>query len=262
MIKAVFFDIDGTLVSFNTHRVPESTLKALNELKRRGIKVFIATGRSWNQLKMLKDLPEFDGYILLNGSLCVTAQGEVIYRNCIPREDFERVAEFHRDQPFPIEVVYEDREVMTEATPTVIDAWAHVNIPVPPVIPLDQCRKDNVLQLSFFLNREQEAEMRLVERYMPGCIAMGWSPVFYDVVPRGSKKSVGIDKVIGHYGISLDETMAFGDGGNDIDMIRHAAIGVAMGNANDDVKAAADYVTSTVDEDGILNALTELKIIS
>ena len=55
--------------------------------------------------------------------------------------------------------------------------------------------------------------------------------------------------------------MAFGDGGNDIDMIKHAGIGVAMGNARDEVKAAADYVTTSVDDNGILNALIELNIL-
>ena len=55
--------------------------------------------------------------------------------------------------------------------------------------------------------------------------------------------------------------MAFGDGGNDISMLRHAGIGVAMGNANDNVKAVADYVTTSVDEDGIAHALEQFKII-
>lgn len=262
MIKAVFFDIDGTLVSFNTHSVPKSTLVALDKLKRNGIKTFIATGRSWGQLKLLEDFPAFDGYILLNGSYCRSAEGEVIYKNLIPRDDLERLVEFHKEHPFPIEFVYADRETMTNANQVVIDAWAHVNIPVPPIVPIEDCPKDEVFQLSFFLNHEQEDELKPVKRFMPGCTSMGWSPVFYDVVPKGSCKSVGIDKIIAHYGIRLDETLAFGDGGNDIDMIKHAAIGVAMGNAGDSVKEAADYVTTTVDEDGILNALIELKIIS
>ena len=70
-----------------------------------------------------------------------------------------------------------------------------------------------------------------------------------------------MDKFISHFGIKLEETMAFGDGGNDIDMIKHAGIGVAMGNARDEVKAAADYVTTSVDDNGILNALIELNIL-
>ena len=67
--------------------------------------------------------------------------------------------------------------------------------------------------------------------------------------------------MISQFGIRLEETMAIGDGGNDIGMIRHAAIGVAMGNATDAVKQHADYVTSSVDEDGIANALKHFSII-
>lgn len=77
---------------------------------------------------------------------------------------------------------------------------------------------------------------------------------------KGNTKQNGINQIISHFGIRLEETMAFGDGGNDISMLRHAGIGVAMGNANDEVKASADYVTTSVDEDGIANALRELII--
>lgn len=262
MIKAVFFDIDGTLVSFNTHKVPESTIYALKELKRKGIKTFIATGRSWNQITRLDDdFPVFDGYITLNGSCCMTADKEIIYKNCIPAEDLTSLEQFHKTCPFPIEFVYDDHETMTEADEAVAKMWDKVNIPVPPIIPMEESPKENVFQLGLFLNKEKEAQLKVVERFMPHCESMRWSPDFYDVVPKGSKKSIGIDKVIAHYGIKLEETMTFGDGGNDIDMIRHAAIGVAMGNAFDDVKQHADYVTEPIDDDGVLKALQHFKII-
>ena len=70
-----------------------------------------------------------------------------------------------------------------------------------------------------------------------------------------------MDKIIEYYGINISETMAFGDGGNDITMIEHAAIGVAMGNANEGVKEVADYITDDVDNNGIYNALKHFSII-
>ncbi|MFI3268659.1 MAG: HAD hydrolase family protein, partial [Rikenellaceae bacterium] len=72
----------------------------------------------------------------------------------------------------------------------------------------------------------------------------------------------GIDKVIAQIGISLDETMAIGDGGNDISMLKHAAIGVAMGNASDTVKSVANYVTDSVDENGLANAIKRFVNVS
>lgn len=84
---------------------------------------------------------------------------------------------------------------------------------------------------------------------------------FADIIARGNSKSKGIDHVLEYYGIALKDTMAFGDGGNDIPMLGHAGIGVAMGNASDEVKAAADYVTTSVDEDGIMNALKHFGVL-
>ena len=86
-------------------------------------------------------------------------------------------------------------------------------------------------------------------------------PAFADVTDKGDTKQKGLDEIIRHFGIKLEETMSFGDGGNDISMLRHAAIGVAMGQAKEDVKAAADYVKAPIDEDGISKAMKHFGII-
>lgn len=64
-----------------------------------------------------------------------------------------------------------------------------------------------------------------------------------------------------YLGLNIDETMAFGDGGNDISIIKKAGIGVAMGNAGDNLKEVADYITTSVDEDGVRNALVHFGVI-
>ena len=101
MIKAVFFDIDGTLVSFQTHRIPDSAQLAVQQLRRRGIKVFIATGRHWRVINNLGKL-EFDGYITLNGSCCYAGKDKVIYKRTIPFEDIRRMIELEKGaESFP-----------------------------------------------------------------------------------------------------------------------------------------------------------------
>ena len=82
-----------------------------------------------------------------------------------------------------------------------------------------------------------------------------------DINMRGNNKQHGIDLVAAHYGIALRDTVAFGDGGNDISMLRHAGTGVAMGNASDAVKQSADYVTDDIDNDGIAKALKHLGLL-
>ena len=97
--------------------------------------------------------------------------------------------------------------------------------------------------------------------HLPGCKTARWTPAFADIIPSDGGKEAGIDHVLAYYGISLDDAMCFGDGGNDITMLRHVPKSVAMGNANDKVKASASYVTSDVREDGIYNALKHFGVL-
>lgn len=94
--------------------------------------------------------------------------------------------------------------------------------------------------------------------YMPNCKSARWTSLFADIIPIDGGKNKGIDQMIKHYQINLGEVMAFGDGNNDIDMLKHVGVGVAMGNANDLVKAASDFVTDTINDDGIFKALKNL----
>ena len=81
------------------------------------------------------------------------------------------------------------------------------------------------------------------------------------ITADGADKGKGLAAMARHFGLDISETMAFGDGGNDISIIRRAGTGVAMGNAGDNVKAAADYVTTSVDDDGVMNALVHFGVI-
>ena len=96
---------------------------------------------------------------------------------------------------------------------------------------------------------------------LPGCTSARWYPAFCDITSAAADKANGIRAIAKHLGIDISETMAFGDGGNDKSMLMAAGIGVAMGNAVDDVKAHANYVTTSVDEDGIKNALLNFGVI-
>ena len=257
MIKAVFFDIDGTLVSFQTHEVPASTIEALAALRAKGVKVFIATGRQKGSINNLGSL-EFDGYVTLNGGYCL-ADEQVIYKHAIPSEDIVSLIRYQQEvKRFPCALVEEDGLFQNYIDENAERLYGLLNFPHPPIRPLEENTGKDVFQLIAFFDEEEEERIMAA---LPHCEATRWNPLFADVVPKGSNKAIGFDKIIAHYGIALEETMAFGDGGNDVEMLRHVGIGVAMGNAAADVQAAADWVTTNVDEDGILNALKKFSVI-
>ena len=115
-----------------------------------------------------------------------------------------------------------------------------------------------ILQLTPFFDKDYEQE--LMSR-LPGCTSGRWHPAFTDVTAKGADKGEGLLTMALHEGLNPQHTIAFGDGGNDSTMIREAGIGVAMGNAIDELKEMADYVTTSVDDDGILNALKHFGLI-
>ncbi len=118
--------------------------------------------------------------------------------------------------------------------------------------------EQRILQLTPFVGIDCE---KLLMKDMPHCISGRWHPAFTDITAATAGKDNGMRALAAHLGIDIGETMAFGHGGNDISIIRAAGIGVAMGNAGDDVKAVADYVTASVDDDGVRNALKHFGVI-
>ena len=212
-IKALFFDIDGTLVSFSTHKIPQSTVDALENAKRNGVAVYISTGRPIMLINNLGQIERLiDGYITTNGARCFVGNHTVCLHPIL-RADVDEV---------------------------------------------DDLKNEEVLQLTPFCSAEQEADLML---RLSNCTSGRWHPAFTDITSGEADKGKGLQVMAEYLGLDISETMAFGDGGNDISIIREAGIGVAMGNANEEVKAMADYVTSSVDEDGVKNALVHFGII-
>lgn len=257
-IKAVFFDIDGTLLSFKTHQVPASTQKAIEQLQRQGIKVILSTGRSINSIDHVNFL-DFDGFITFNGGYCVTQENDVLFRQAIHPNDIKSVLNYTKAHPLSFSLMSEKEITIYDVTPEIAGMYAHLNLPVPPLVDIDKVDTSSILQTNIFIGpKEEHAFMKEV---MPNSVASRWTPLFADVNPKGQSKQVGVDIFCKHFGLDITETMAFGDGGNDITMLKHVAIGVAMGNANPEVKEIADYITTDVDDDGIWNALNYFKVI-
>jgi Cof subfamily protein (haloacid dehalogenase superfamily) len=257
MIKAIFFDIDGTLVSFKTHRMPDTTREALCGLKERGVLTFVATGRHLSVLPNLGDWVP-DGYVTLNGGVG-SMNGKTLFSHPIDPRDIDTLtARMVTEELSPFIFVGTDGMMMIRPNAQVDEMLGFVGLSKPRLVSLEDIREMEIFQLMGFFGTDCEAEMM---RMLPHCHPTRWSDAFTDIVPLGINKWAGISKLIEILGITPEETMAFGDGGNDIEMLRGSGIGVAMGNAEESVKREADYVTTSVDRGGIAKALKFFRIL-
>lgn len=261
MIEAIFFDIDGTLLSFNTHKVPQSAIDAIEILQKKGIKTFIATGRHRKEINGFAPLL-FDAYITLNGSYCFDKENTVIHKSPLTKADMEVLIKIQQsDDKFPCFLGTHDDMILNFMNEQVDETYQTFGIRGSAPVPFDEWKKvaqGEIFQLVAFIGPEHDKK---ITEAMPDVSSVRWTPLFTDIIARDTNKQTGIDHILEHYNIPLENTMAFGDGNNDIQMLKHVGIGVAMGNAAEHVKQAADFATDTVDNDGILKGLQHYGLI-
>lgn len=260
MIKAIFFDIDGTLLDHSGEEslFHPSTAAALAALQRRGIKVFVSTGRGPGIMGAFRDMFPFDGFVTFNGQLVLLRDGTVLHRAAHAPEDVRAMTELARRAGISGLVMGETESWPLSDCPQTRGFYKWLGQKFPPVYDIKLADETPVMQLTLYESQETAGA---VLAPVKGARVVACGPGMVDVIPIGGGKEAGLNAVIGHYGLKREETAAFGDGMNDLGMLKWAGIGVAMGNAEPEVKAAADYVTTPVWADGVKNALLGLGIL-
>lgn len=256
MIRAVFFDIDGTLLSHTQNTVPASTRRALEQLQVKGIKRVAATGRHLLELSMLpvRDI-DFDGYITLNGQLCLDAERNVISGCPITGADKEALLQLFAERTVPVMLVEKEAMYCNFIDQDVVTAQQAISTEIPDV---GTYTGNEIYQAIVFVEKGREST---VSGRLSGCKITRWNDHAVDVISQLGGKAAGIEEYLRLNHIEREESMAFGDGENDIEMLRFVQTGVAMGNADDFVKGSSDFITGSVDEDGIEKALIRLGVI-
>lgn len=257
-IRAAFFDIDGTLLPFHIETLPDSTRRALHTLHENGVYTFIATGRPPIHLPLLHALDgvPFDGYVTMNGQYCFLTDGTVLYSHAIDRDSLRSLLPFIERERISVGFIEKDRSTFNLINGLSSGFCARMHQTTGDVA--SRIETQPIYQLSAFLPADkQEAFLRSC----PGCVAVRWNNDFVDVLPAGGSKTKGLAHVLKVLHLSREQSIAFGDGENDIEMLRYAGIGVAMGNACPEAKAAADYITDDVTADGLANALRHFGLL-
>lgn len=258
-IKIVFTDIDGTFFSHTLHAIPPSAIAAFNAMQKRGIKVFLCSGRNFYLIRKSGVLNHIkpDGIVMMNGA-CAQIGEEMIYRYPIPQEVVSAMIRFSYRLKFGLTLIEEKEGHINMIDDRVIDAHAKYGTRFPQPrkfgIPYDRV----VYQMIAFCDAFDEG---LFLPHLGNCKSARWDEFAVDIMPADSDKAKGIGAVLDHYGYSKDEILCIGDGNNDVDMLMFAGHSVAMGNAVEGAKEVSDYVTDDIDNDGWAKAMLRFGLI-
>ena len=238
MIKAIFFDIDGTLLDHSPKgggRIPPSTLRCLEALRKKGIKLFVATGRIPAMVTFLEDLFPFDGFVTLNGQLALDREGRVLHRMAHHPQDIRKLAELVEADPFPCLVIEEKDSFFMVETPIIREHFQKEGLSAPGSYHIARLEEHPILQFLAYIPKE-EAQRRLASLEHIEITSAGGT--ILDIIPKEGGKEVGIQAVADRYGWQREELLVFGDGDNDARMLSWAAHSVALGNGTPAAKAS------------------------
>lgn len=259
--KIIFFDIDGTLIGEESHIMLESTKKAIRKARENGHVCIVNTGRTKKLVgKDIEDLVEFDGYIYGCGTM-INYHGKELMRETFSEEMGKRIVDSLRK--YKIDAVLEGKEndyndaidrintvefrdfVMRfkdEKYGSFEEAIGHFD--------KFYAYADDITKMEAF-QADFKKELDFVDR----------EHGFFEIMPKGYSKASGMDYLLQSLDIPMENTVAIGDSANDLPMLEHARTAIVMGNAPDNIKDIADFVTTHVDEDGIWNALKWIGVI-
>lgn len=258
MIKAVFIDFDNTLYSHFTGQIPISAIKALQEIDKKGVKIFLDTGRPINELKLFNlDDINFTGYILKNSQEIYDHNYKLLESYDIEGKLKEEIIKMFNDKVLPVNLCNTKGSYINYVDDTV-NKVLKIFSTKPPEI--SEYKNDSFNMATVYVKDENEEKEKL-NHLVDIAEITHWNPHGISIVPKGMDKIYGIKYMLNKFNLKNEEAICFGDGHNDISMLEYSINSVAMGNASDEVKAKAKYVTSDIDDDGILNALKHYKLI-
>ena len=261
MIKAAFFDVDGTMVSCRQKFISDQLAADLAALRERGVSTFVCSGRALQDLEgtgMLRGA-RFDGYLTLGGQFCCDGCGVPFRDAPIGRDDLRGAYEVFRAHPRLAAVMEGNGEsYLTQINGRVLELYEFLHTEPYPVRDPAWLLEGRVYQLAPFVTPEEEG---LFVEAMPGCRHTRWHPKGIDILAKDGGKGAAVRAAMVRYGLAREEIMAFGDGENDMSMMAEAGISVAMGGGEEQVKAMADYVTDAVEKDGVSKALRHFGLL-
>lgn len=276
MKKYLFFDVDGTLFDHSIHRIPESAMQAIIQTKKNGNAIFLCTGRALMDVSHLRFLP-WDGIIFCNGA-GVEMNGEIVFSQAISDyilRDFMHSCDVygvgyclqgihkkwinHHAEPFFAMF----RKRFQEQYP---DQSFHIAFQYPDSI--TDYKGESIFKIDITYEPKQEEIMLDIESLVPK--QLHFIPMISTVQKHhygGEITMSDINKgntalwLLSRLGAEAENAYGFGDSLNDYELLKQCGTGIAMGNAKDELKEIADYITKDISDDGIYHAMKHFKLI-
>ena len=271
--KYVFLDVDGTLVNFKGE-IPPSAITAMRKAQQNGHKMILATGRQKSQIyKFLTDAICFDG-MLASSAAYVEYGGRTVFESHPTKEKLALLVDFFHENKIPFflqstnmlyaerdsyDTIYAHMKAAGNGEALLESIFGNTTIVEDPKL------LENVEKVAYYESPYDIGAMQAILGNYFYVISYSFSldqRLFHgEITFDGVNKAMGIGILMDAIGARVEDSIAVGDSGNDLEMIKAAGIGVAMGNSSPDVKAAADLVTTHIDEDGLYNAFSRLGLI-
>ena len=259
--KIISFDLDITLLNHADYKVPDSALLAIEKMKEAGHVIAISTGRDMENYhgRPFVELIRPHALIQLNGTK-VTADGKVLHSHLFDKELLKRLVDFCLEKGYPFGVTVGDEDYYfheDKVRKNDIRRWgaSYRNFQDP------YRMLDMEIRTLAYVGDDQGAmdiEAHFPTLKLPLFAGMRGA----DIIERGHSKAKGLKVLSRYYRIPMEDTVAFGDSMNDLEILEEAGIGVAMGNALEILKDHADFVTDDIDKNGIFNACKRLSLFS
>ena len=263
MNKLFFFDIDGTLIDCNQEirEITPTTIKTLDALKEKGNDVFLSTGRCKCFIVDGVMKYPFSGYVTCNGAY-VEYKGKCVYKNVVPQVAIKATMDISEKLHLNYYFEGNDYIYVRDTQDPVHRAFLH-NWGMKEETVIDQFDYKNIeTYIGMIVVNSKEDIPPMVEALSPYFdVQRHQSDYSFDLTLKGTSKAVGIKELIKVLGKEVADTVAFGDGRNDIEMIEETGLGIAMGNAVPELKSVAKYITTNIEEEGITAACKHFNFI-
>ena len=269
-VKLIGIDIDGTLINSKTE-LTQATVDALQAAADHGIEVVISTGRLRSEYEyLIEQLPMMRYTVTCSGAQVIDLQeNKTVFRAPLSAEDIREIYGRLRALDCLLQIFDDHDGRIHNRASDLANAERYCSPDLARMLRREHVPEDDLDAYvaayegvsnkvhMFFPDDAVKAQAAARLEGVPYQI-MGSSFCDLELMASGVDKALGLDALAKHLGLERSQVMAIGDGGNDLAMLQYAGIGVAMGNASDEIKAAADRITASNDEDGVAQIIYEI----